>query len=202
MRIVFTTILLGGVLGNSLPSTESVGEVFFGTMSFGRDLSVYAAVSAYEKLPHTARAVVVNGIDSIGHAIRWIQDFGAIVESSTGIYSYVHEFAIATYDRANEQSHRILDGMFREFEAAFPTQQGKIGDSLLDRIFALVWLIMVAKFVWAVATAPIRVVWWLKPSSKQVRTPPRKTTMGGCIETQPANTEPPRTVKKKVLISK
>lgn len=202
-------LILGGVQAtNNVPivTAEGAFEMLAKSARLSKELSLFVVGRLHQNLPEDFQVHLARYSGMFQE--RWNPLYAQVVSLVEPVFGAVSEWTTTLahdwYSTINKQSGRVLDSVISEFENFAPSAAGLVGSSVADRVLLFFWLLLLVKVIWAIATAPFR----RKPASVVRSAVLQSAKKAG--QESPQSTTPekkvqnpqPRTVKKKIVISK
>lgn len=190
-----------------LISYNSLVELSLNTSKLGRDIVLFTCERLHATFTSTASSRIFPTLSLFDMNI-----FEQSAKVLFGLFRRIGAIASMVYEDVNAQSVKMLDPVVEEFRVQYPDSGQYIGESLLDRLLLVFWLIFAVKLLIAFLTWPIRVVFAFKKIEKtkcdsgameervvkdilivKEQVSPPKPEM---------NKEVPKTVRKRIMIAR
>lgn len=185
-------------------------ELSLNTSRLGRDIVLFTCERLHATFTSRVSSRILPKLSLLD-----VNIFEQSAKVLSGLFTRIRAIASTVYDDVNAQTVKMLDPVVEEFRLQYPDSGQYIGESLLDRLLLVFWLIFAVKLLIAFLTWPIRVGFALKKinttecdsearDEKVVKIVEDSMIVNGPVSPpKPAlNKEAPKTVRKRIMIAR
>lgn len=132
-----------------LISVSKVTELATTSASLTLDIVKFSSSKIEESLSGEPRRVYNAFTLHVQTYLAMVKDWwstGIVGSNVRNAWGFTVAIVSANYERINSLSSRIMDPVVSEFEKRYPSCEGLVGPSILDRLLLALWLVFFVRF--------------------------------------------------------
>ncbi len=149
VTVLLVALAMASAARSPLISVSKVTDLATTSASIALDLAKFTSNKIEESLSGEPRRIYHEFTVHFHGYLRMLQEWwstGTIGPHVMNGVGFIVAVVKTNYERVNILSARIIDPIVNDFEKRYPSSEGLIGSSVLDRLLLAIWLMYFVKF--------------------------------------------------------